>query len=144
VTSGKAPQRRSQHLFVYGTLRGDMSHGYGSVLKAHAALVGTARFNGQLFDVGEYPGAIASSSACDSVVGELYRIDDAAAAALFAELDRYEGFEPQDTAASEFVRVRIAARTEDGDSIEAWMYQYNRPTGGLRRIESGDYKEAGG
>ena len=65
-------------------------------------------------------------------------------AALFPELDRYEGFDPKDPASSEFVRVRIAVLTEGGDSIEAWMYEYNRPTAGLRPIESGDYKDARG
>ena len=67
----------TQYLFVYGTLRGDMSHPYGSVLKSHAEFVGKASFKGRLFDIGEYPGAIASSSPSDRVVGELYRIDDA-------------------------------------------------------------------
>jgi gamma-glutamylcyclotransferase (GGCT)/AIG2-like uncharacterized protein YtfP len=130
----------AQQLFVYGTLRSGMSHRH--VLEGRATLVCEASVGGSLFDVGEYPGAVASASPSDRVVGELYRVDVAEAAALFAELDRYEGFDPARPASSEFVRVRIGARTEGGGSVEAWMYRYNRPTRGLKRIGSGDYKSA--
>jgi gamma-glutamylcyclotransferase (GGCT)/AIG2-like uncharacterized protein YtfP len=139
---GLTTRSGSQHLFVYGTLRSDMSHRH--VLDARAALVCEASVAGRLFDVGEYPGAVAPASPSDRVAGELYRVDDAEAAALLAELDRYEGFDPRDPASSEFVRVRVAARTEGGESVEAWMYEYNRPTGELRRIDSGDYRDARG
>ena len=128
-----------QLLFVYGTLRGDVAHPMASVLARHARRVGRGWFRGQLFDLGEYPGAVPSASASDRVAGELYRIEPGREAALFAELDRYEGCDADDPAAGEYVRARAQVEPESGDALEAWIYQYNRPTRRLSRIVSGDY-----
>lgn len=126
-------------LFVYGTLREELAHPMAAVLKRHASRVGAARFRGRLFDLGGYPGAVPSQYASDRVVGELYRIDPGREAALFAELDRYEGCDPDDPSSAEYVRVHAAVEPEGGGSLEAWIYLYNRPTGRLERIVSGDY-----
>lgn len=126
-------------LFVYGTLREELAHPMAVVLGAHATRVGRASFRGQLFDLGEYPGAVPSAAVSDRVAGELYRIEPGREAALFAELDRYEDCDPDDPAAGEYVRARAQVEAESGAPFEAWIYLYNRPTGGLERIVSGDF-----
>jgi len=43
----------------------------------------------------------------------------------------------------EFVRrVRPVAALPHGDRVDAWVYLFNRPTRGLRRIASGDFLAA--
>lgn len=110
-----------------------------SAVGKHAIRVGRAYFGGKLFDLGEYPGAVPSALPSDRVVGELHRIEPGQDAALFAELDRYEGWDPRRPSAGEFVRVRAAIESETGGRVEAWIYTYNRPTERLKRIASGDY-----
>jgi len=132
-----------EFLFVYGTLRSDLAHPIAGVVGKHAQLVGRAHFRGKLFDVGEYPRAVASLSPSDRVVGELHRIELGREAALFAELDRYEGWNPDRPGESEFTRERAWIETEAGERVEAWLYTYNRPTGRLARIASGDYRIEG-
>jgi pyruvate carboxylase len=126
-------------LFVYGTLREDVAHPMAAVLRRYASRIGTASFRGRLFDLGEYPGAVPSLDAADRVVGELYRIEPGREAALFSELDRYEDCDPDDPSAGEYVRVRARIEPEVGKPVEAWIYQYNRPTHRSSRIDSGDY-----
>ena len=129
----------AQYLFVYGTLREDIAHPMGAILKRHASRIGRGWFNGQLFDLGQYPGAVPSKSSADRVVGDLYRIEPGREASLFAELDRYEDCDPDQPSAGEYVRVRATVEPEVGDPLEAWVYRYNRPTRELSRIVSGDY-----
>jgi gamma-glutamylcyclotransferase (GGCT)/AIG2-like uncharacterized protein YtfP len=83
---------------------------------------------------------VSSPSPSDRVVGELHRIGPGREAALLAELDRYEGWNPDRPGESEFVRVRARIESEAGDRFEAWIYTYNRPTESLARIASGDYR----
>jgi len=126
-------------LFVYGTLREALAHPMAKVLGTHAARIGRASFRGQLFDLGEYPGAVSSRDASDRVVGELYRIESGREAALLAELDRYEGCDRDDPSSAEYVRVHAMVEPDGGGPLEAWIYLYNRPTWRLERIVSGDY-----
>jgi gamma-glutamylcyclotransferase (GGCT)/AIG2-like uncharacterized protein YtfP len=132
-----------QFLFVYGTLRADLAHPMARVVGKHAKLVGRAYFGGKLFDLGGYPGAVPSPSASDRVAGELHRIEPGQAAALLAELDRYEGWDPERPGESEFVRVRARIEADSGERFEAWIYTYNRSTEDLARIASGDYRQRG-
>ena len=94
-----------EFLFVYGK---------------HARFVGRAYFRGELFYLGEYPGAIASLSPSDRVVGELHRIVPGQEAALFAELDRYKGWNPDRPSERQFVRERVWIESEVGDRVETW------------------------
>jgi len=126
-------------LFVYGTLREHVAHPMTDLMKRCATPAGRAWLRGKLFDLGEYPGAVLSQDDSDRIAGELYRIEPGQEAILFAELDRYEDCDPDDASASEYVRVRAQVQPEEGGPLEAWVYQYNRPTDRLERIVSGDY-----
>lgn len=121
------------HLFVYGTLRNVKSHPMHRLLLP-ATLVGLGAFQGQLYDLGDYPGAVASENAADIVRGEVYLLHEPATA--LSNLDRYEG--------QEYIRQAASIRLDTGEIIEAQIYLYNRPTRALRRIASGDYLVRGG
>ena len=61
------------YLFVYGTLRSQMNDPLHRLLETQAVFVGTGFFQGKLYDIGRYPGAIRSRSNTDRVIGEIYQ-----------------------------------------------------------------------
>lgn len=132
---------RTEHLFVYGTLRAGFGGAMARLLAAHGELVGEAGFQGKLFLVADYPAAIASSDPSDRVAGEVYRL--ISPPLLLEELDRYEGCRP-DPPGGEYVRSLAPVTLANGRALDAWIYLYNRPTDGLARIESGDFLRAPG
>jgi gamma-glutamylcyclotransferase (GGCT)/AIG2-like uncharacterized protein YtfP len=46
---------------------------------------------------------------------------------VLKRLDAYEGFLPGDPPASLFLRQRVEAVLEDGESIVCWIYTYSHP-----------------
>lgn len=118
-------------LFVYGSLRrGEPMFaelGLGRALE----YVGEAAVMGELYDLGDFPGAVAGSG---RVCGELYRIKEPA---ILDTLDHYEEFDPADPEGSLFVRQRISVP----DVGEAWTYLYNGSRENRRRIPSGDWRK---
>ena len=126
----------TEHLFVYGTLRAGFGGAMSRLLVAHGELVGKGFFQGKLFLVADYPAAIASADPSDRVAGEVYRL--ISPRRLLETLDRYEGcrHDPPD---GEYVRSLAPVTLANGAALEAWIYLYNRPTAGLKRIESGDF-----
>jgi gamma-glutamylcyclotransferase (GGCT)/AIG2-like uncharacterized protein YtfP len=126
-----------QHLFVYGTLMRAMKHPMHAQLARHAEFDGEAFMHGRLYDLGRYPGAVASSSAADKVIGELYRLSDPDA--LFLALDAYEHCGPDDPQPTKYVRRKEMVYRANGEPVKAWIYLYNRPVNNLSRIECGRY-----
>ncbi len=123
-------------LFVYGTLRrGGSRH---QILKALGArYAGRGRVGGELFDLGEFPGARPSEWPQARVWGELYELRNPARA--LQVLDRIEGYRPGNPAAGMFRREITAVNRETGEEIEAWIYWLNRAGLSHRRIPSGGY-----
>jgi gamma-glutamylcyclotransferase (GGCT)/AIG2-like uncharacterized protein YtfP len=87
---------------VYGTLRRDADTGMARMLAQAADFVGAASFQGQLFLVDDYPGAVPGDDPRDIVVGDLYRMHDPEM--LLSQLDAYEGYDAARPDRSEFVR----------------------------------------
>jgi gamma-glutamylcyclotransferase (GGCT)/AIG2-like uncharacterized protein YtfP len=112
-------------LFAYGTLKDPRQLSVAVGFPVRCEVVGDAKISGVLYDVGEYPALRPGESPDDLVPGVLLDVDDAALDAL----DTYEG-----VAEGLYIRERCAVRLDDGRRIEAWVYIYNRPTAGLRRI----------
>jgi gamma-glutamylcyclotransferase (GGCT)/AIG2-like uncharacterized protein YtfP len=111
-------------LFAYGTLRTGKAPAEIAATVSRLNLLGPAIARGQLHDLGEYPGAIFSASAGE-IPGEVYEVPDASA---WAAIDSYEGFYPEDHAASLFVRREIEVRVAStGETVLCWAYEYNRP-----------------
>jgi gamma-glutamylcyclotransferase (GGCT)/AIG2-like uncharacterized protein YtfP len=117
------------YLFVYGTLRSQMNDPLHRLLEKHAILVGNGTFQGKLYDLGRYPGAVPSHGNTDRVVGEIYRFSESQRALEI--LDEYEGHR--------FKRKRVTIVQESGMSIPCWIYLYARSVRHRPRILSGDY-----
>ncbi len=123
-------------LFVYGTLRratGSRMHRY---LAEHAEFVCDATFQGKLYKVVWYPGVVASDDATDRVLGEVYRLRDAA---VLARLDAYEGCGPGAAQPAEYIRQVATVISTTGESVAAWIYLYNWPVDRLEYVPSGDF-----
>ena len=129
----------TQHLFVYGTLLSDGGHPMHDVLSKNAHLVGGAYIVGRLYQVHHYPGAVVSDDPNERVYGEAYALDRPAE--TLAALDDYEGCGPGAAQPVEFARSLQRVYRRDGNSIEAWVYLYNRPIGNAPRILSGHFLE---
>jgi len=115
---------------------------YGTLMRAfgrHEALgvadaltfVASCRFEGRLYDLGAYPGAVPGDG---TVRGEVFRLDGPD---VWARLDRYEGYDPDHEAASLFVRRRASLGVPD---VTAWVYWYNGDPAGGVRVPSGDWR----
>ena len=128
------PSATEDYLFVYGTLRSESGHPMNEVLRGYGGRVGLGRVRGALYDLGRYPGAVETRETAAFVHGEVYLLRDPGRD--LEALDRYEGL---DEKRPEFRRDRIDVELDDGRTVEAWIYLYNRPTAGLARIRSGDY-----
>ena len=116
-------------LLLYGTLRRGEPVFDQLGLSEALEFVGEAAFPGALYDLGDYPGAVAGDG---TIVAELYRIRDPS---ILTALDEYEEFDPANPANSLFIRQRIVI-PELG---EAWAYLYNGSSRHRRRISSGEW-----
>ena len=126
----------ADYLFVYGTLMKAARHPMAVRLAAHARYAGPATFNGRLYRVAHYPGAVASEDASDQIHGELYELVDAGK--LFEALDAYEGCSPDHPQPTKYVRAQRSV-SAGGNSVSTWIYLYNWPVDGLARIASGRF-----
>lgn len=122
------------HLFVYGTLRHDFDGQRHPFLLKGCDYLGEAYFNGKLYDLGAFPGAVPSDNPSDRVKGEVYRLHQPER--ILAALDEYEGALGEDPLyRGELVDITL----ENGKSIKAWIYIFNGDVSGFHRIEPGDY-----
>jgi gamma-glutamylcyclotransferase (GGCT)/AIG2-like uncharacterized protein YtfP len=126
----------------------DESHGefialYGSLLRGLPAMqkigvgdrlrfVGPCSIEGQLFDLGPYPGL---RKGAGLVMGEIFALLDPEALHV---LDRFEGFEPARRRQSLYLRERVSLI--EPAATRAWIYFYNQVPGASQRIESGDWR----
>ena len=128
---------RDVFLFVYGTLRRGPDSEMHHFLARHADFVGDATYQGKLYKIGDYPGAVPSQDRSDLVHGEVYRLRDSDY--VFSFLDLYEECGPGFPEPREYIRKIQSVRLRSGETIPAWVYLYNRPTDNLERVGSGDF-----
>lgn len=116
-------------LFVYGLLLPG-EKGFESLgLAAHARRLGPERIAGRLYHLGDYPGLVPGGRGI--VHGELLMLREPA---LFATLDAYELYDPENPDKSEYLRMRVDL-LDSGRS--AWTYAYNRPVANRPVIAAG-------
>lgn len=125
-------------LFVYGTLRSGYGR-HGVLRRLGARYVGLGTVQGELFNLGDFPGALKSESVLPRIAGEVYQLRPAARA--FKVLDPVEGFRPMDPASSLFKREAAEIVFQDGRRAAAWVYWLNRLPWLATRIPSGDYAQ---
>ena len=124
-------------VFVYGSLRSGFHHPAYEYISRYFTLEAEAKVKGRLYDMGEYPAAVATDDPV-FIIGELYRINhhDEFAWAI-AQLDDYEGIntEPGETA---FYKRELVTVYLTGKITPAWIYWFNGDVNGKPLIESGD------
>lgn len=114
---------------VYGTLR--KGHGAHYFL-ATSPSAGVDKVRGKIFDNGAFP-CFKDCEDDSEVTVEIYEVDDK----LLGQLDRYEGYTPDNPRDSLYVRRVV--RTTGGKLVS--IYEYNGAVDMMTLIESGDYND---
>jgi len=110
-----------------------MSH----LLAKQAEFVDDATYQGKLYKVDYYPGAVPSNNPNDVVQGEVYLLHRTDVALPL--LDQYEEFGPEFPEPNEYSRQKQSVLLKSGRFVTAWVYVYNRPTEGLELVESANF-----
>ncbi|HEX2255415.1 MAG TPA: gamma-glutamylcyclotransferase family protein [Afifellaceae bacterium] len=118
-------------LVLYGSLRRELPDFRRLGLGHALTWLGPCVVRGTLHDLGAYPGL--SPAGGTDIQADLFAISDAA---VLGQLDAFEGYVPEDTAASLYLRRRIAVRRP---AVEAWIYLYNGELDGAPVVVSGDW-----
>src|SRR5919108_4064660 len=113
----------SYFVFVYGSLRGGFHSPAYEYISRYFNLVGDAKVRGRLYDLGEYPGAVPVQDDA-FIIGELYVIkDEHEFSWAIAQLDDYEGIEPE-PGEEALYRREIADIYINDTIVPAWIYWY--------------------
>lgn len=124
-------------LFVYGSLRSGFQHPAYTYISRYFTLQGTAKVNGELFDMGEYPAAVPTDKPA-WIIGELYTIQKTEEFSwAIGQLDDYEGINGEPDEPQLYRRDKTIVHLND-QQIEAWIYWYNGSVAGRPKIECGD------
>ena len=131
---------KDQYLFVYGTLRKDFGSDRYPLLARYASLAGEGCFQGRLYRIDYYPGAIPSDDSAHQVKGEVYGLHEPEF--VLSQLDRYEECGPEFNEPTEYRREKHEVTLLNGRKVIAWVYIYNRPVENFPLISSGDFLNA--
>ena len=127
------------YLFVYGTLRRAAGHSMRRALEA-TPLVGDARVNARLYDLGGYPGMVLSGTAGGEVTGEVYELQSSNTTDILRILDEYEGVASSGDQ-PEYARQIVDVRLITGHTLKAWAYVLADAGRAQVRIASGDFMD---
>jgi len=130
------PRPAPDLLFTYGTLRRAAGNAAHRLLADSAELVGYGVVQGRLYQATGFPVLVPDPQGA-AVTGEVYRVF--APQAMFVRLDQYEGFDAASPDTSEFRRDLVSVTMNDGRTVTAWAYVYQRPLFDLQPIPHGDY-----
>jgi gamma-glutamylcyclotransferase (GGCT)/AIG2-like uncharacterized protein YtfP len=130
----------ADYLFVYGTLLPGRGPAALRPVLARLRDVGPGTTCGRLYHLGRYPGCKLIDG--DEVIaGRVLELPDDPE--VLRVLDAYEGYDPAGEATSLFIRRRCQVRvtTDDGRTIDCWVYEYNRDLGKATHIPGGSYAD---
>jgi len=130
----------SQYIFIYGTLRPGLAPDEIARVVENLKAMGEGSARGVLYNLGEYPGAVLDATADSRIYGSVFELPKDAD--VLRELDRYEGFNPDNKSDSLFVRVKQTVELVDGRTIDCWIYVYNLEPVGARVVTDGRYKNS--
>ncbi len=122
-----------EFLFVYGTLL-DPKNPAGQFLLSNADLFDEGNFQGKLFDLGDYPGAVESNNPEDKVYGSVFILKNEES--VLRTLDEYEETGDQFAKPNEFIRKKTEIITGKKEKLFCWVYLYNRSTENLSPIKT--------
>lgn len=125
-------------LFVYGSLRSDISDSMHTLLHDACVYQSDGYFHGKLYHIGDYPGAVTSDDPTQKVYGQIFQI--ANPKLLFKCLDHYEECSPEFSKPYEFVRTQVDVIAPGNKTKRCWCYLYNHDTTPHAQIHSGDYR----
>lgn len=135
--STPAETRVTDLLFVYGTLMQGFQNGFARHLHANATLVGPASFQGYLYRITYFPGAIFDADAPGRVHGEVWQLHNPGD--ILQKLDHYEGVLPDGSGL--YVRREVVAQLTNGSELLVDTFLYNRPLDKAKLVESGRFNE---
>ena len=127
---------RTDNLFVYGTLMGDIDSSIARFLRKNSRFLGEYQIRGRLYDLGQYPGLVVDPDCNDLVTGHLFQLKNVPI--TLGILDRYEAIFPGEEADCEYRRELVSVFRE-GDTQNTWTYVYNYPLADQPQIHSGNY-----
>jgi len=114
----------SEYLFVYGTLQPAQAPPEVKEIVGRWRRVGSATALGQLYDLGDYPGAVLDANTSTRIIGDVYELPKDPA--VLATLDEYEGYDADAPDQSLFQRVKTEVKLAEGGKQHVWIYVYNR------------------
>jgi len=131
-------ERHRPLLFLYGSLlTGTPDRRLNKQVRRLLRRAPSAMIQARLYNLGHYPGVVASAARADRVYG---RVITLANPRLLHRLDCYEDYFADEPARSEFIRVLMPAQLLPSQKyIDSWVYIYNGDVSGKQRIVSGDY-----
>lgn len=121
-----------EFLFVYGTLL-DPKNQVAKFLQSNAELYDEGYFQGKLFDLGDYPGAVESNNPEDKVYGSVFVLKTETVLRI---LDEYEEAGDQFANPNEFIRTKTEIVVNKNEKLFCWIYLYNRSTENLLPIKT--------
>ena len=130
-------------LFVYGTLLGQSGSTMSEYLYRNSSTVGYGFFLGKLFQLDGYPGAVygLGRPGASPVYGAILELNKPEV--ILPELDKYEETGPPFPEPYEYIRRVIPVHSDKaGQTLDCWVYLYNRDTTGLSEIPGGRYIHA--
>ncbi|MGB6742188.1 MAG: gamma-glutamylcyclotransferase family protein [Terracidiphilus sp.] len=132
----------AEYLFLYGTLQ--PGHAPAAIASAAARLrpTGEGHVHGTLYDFGHYPGAILDASTQRKIFGSVYELPDDPD--VLRRLDDYEELNPDAPQLGQYLRVLHPVTLSTGETMNCWIYIYNRDPGPARIVESGRWGRAAG
>lgn len=125
------------YLFVYGTLQEAVDNDMSRFLSQNSQVIGKGYFNGELYSVSWFPGAVLNAQSLDKVYGTIFKLKDAEF--VFKTLDAYEGYNTHSPKTSLFTRALVPAYLDNGTEINTWVYLFNQSVSNYKRIFSGDF-----
>lgn len=129
----------SAYLFTYGTLR--LGHAPYEIAAAVDKLrpAGEGFVHGLLYDLGDYPGAVLDTSCTEKVYGALSELPQDEE--FLRHLDEYEGFDPNASDTSLFIRILHPVMLSTGGTLQCWIYLYNGTLESARIVPGGRYRK---
>ena len=128
----------AEYLFTYGTLQ--PGHAPALIASAAARLrpIGQGHVRGTLYDFGHYPGAVLDADAGRTIFGTVYELPDDPD--VLRQLDEYEDCYPDAHELSQYLRTSHSVTLASGETLDCWIYTYNRDVRSARIVESGRWE----